>query len=512
MYRKKSLVPLILLCLFLAGCGIKTDKIKITVDVAREVRPISPLIYGVSGANKAYLQKLHLPFNSWGGNANTRYNWRLGNAWSAGRDYEYRNGDYGYKGTEPASDLFLRQRLEQGVATRLLVPTMGWVAKDNNLDNCAFPQPDGSCGYANNGTCENPTEVADPTKTSVPYSAEDTREWMVYLQQRSLQPSIIGLDNEPELWGITHYDVHPTCPTYDEIIEKFIAHGEAVRAVFPKIEIAGPMTCCWYYYWNAAAGREDKLAHNNQDYLPWFLDQMYEYERKTGVRLLDVFDLHFYPQGLFDNPDTSSNVLAHRLRASRSLWDKNYEDESWIRRPIYLIPRMKELIEAHYPGLKLGISEWNFGQETTLNGALAIADVLGVFGKQELYYANYWTHPPVDSAGYYAFKLFTNYDDNGGKFGDLSVSAESDHDLVSSYASVDSKTGALHLILVNKSTQRTMKTTVELSNYSADANVDLYRYGQDSDSITHQIFAPRDKNLIVELPPYSISHFVWQSR
>ena len=42
------------------------------------------------------------------------------------------------------------------------------------------------------------------------------------------------------------------------------------------------------------------------------------------------------------------------------------------------VVRMNQLIEAYYPGTRLGISEWNFGADETMNGALAIADVLGM--------------------------------------------------------------------------------------------------------------------------------------
>ena len=40
------------------------------------------------------------------------------------------------------------------------------------------------------------------------------------------------MDNEPELWGDTHYDVHPTCPTYEEILDKYLtyADGDARRS------------------------------------------------------------------------------------------------------------------------------------------------------------------------------------------------------------------------------------------------------------------------------------------
>ena len=55
----------------------------------------------------------------------------------------------------------------------------------------------------------------------------------------------IALDNEPELWGYTHYDVHPTCTTFQEIFDKYVAYASAVREVAPDAELAGPVMCCW---------------------------------------------------------------------------------------------------------------------------------------------------------------------------------------------------------------------------------------------------------------------------
>src|SRR5438309_711762 len=62
--------------------------VTISVDANRVLRPINPLIYGVSHATPDDLATLGAQLNRWGGNPNTRYNWALGNAWNAARDYE----------------------------------------------------------------------------------------------------------------------------------------------------------------------------------------------------------------------------------------------------------------------------------------------------------------------------------------------------------------------------------------------------------------------------------------
>ena len=45
----------------------------------------------------------------------------------------------------------------------------------------------------------------------------------------------VAMDNEPELWGHTHYDVHPSCTTYEEVLDKYLAYADAVREVAPDV-------------------------------------------------------------------------------------------------------------------------------------------------------------------------------------------------------------------------------------------------------------------------------------
>jgi hypothetical protein len=120
---------------------------RIIVNPAGGTHAISPYIYGMAGVDADYAAALNLPLHSWGGNANSRYNWQLGNAWNAARDWYYINGNYGHMPEEGSiSDKFARENEANGVASLLTVPMVGWVAKDT--ESCAFPQPDGSCGDA----------------------------------------------------------------------------------------------------------------------------------------------------------------------------------------------------------------------------------------------------------------------------------------------------------------------------------------------------------------------------
>lgn len=480
----------------------------VTVDVNSVNHPISPLIYGVSGGDVEYLQELKPTLLSWGGNPSTRYNWKLGNTWNAGSDWYYQNGNYGNPDGILVSDEFIALANSLGAETRLAVPTLGWVAKDRT--SCSFPNADGTCSNARGATCEEPGEIADPTRANVVSDVASIVEWMKHLKDQDLLPRFIAMDNEPELWGYTHYDVHPDCTTFEEVLDKYLAYASAIRNVAPDAELTGPVACCWYSYWNTAPGPAVKRARVPTDYIGWFLYSVREFDEAQGQRHLDVLDVHFYPQGDVFNDQIDPQTAAHRLRSTRALWDKNYVDESWIDQPIYFIPRMQKLIDKYYPGTKLGISEWNWGADNDMSGALAIADVLGIFSRENVYFAAYWRNPPAGSPGFFAFKMYTNYDGQGGQFSGDSVLTETTTVAnVSSYAAYDSASGRLMLMLINKGdSQEPLYLT--LKGFTPQPSALLYRYESlHPDQITQSELSISLSDALL-LPPSSISLYVMQ--
>src|ERR687883_374123 len=114
-----------------------------------------------------------------------------------------------------------------------------------------------------------------------------------------------------------------------------------------------------------------------------------------------------------------------RNRSTRSLWDPNYVDETWINDKVMLIPRMKNWVNTYYPGTQTAITEYNWGAETHINGATTQADIFGIFGREGLDYGARWTTPDAATPTYKAMKMFRNYDGNRSTFGDVSVQARS---------------------------------------------------------------------------------------
>jgi hypothetical protein len=270
------------------------------------------------------------------------------------------------------------------------------------------------------------------------------------------------LDNEPGLCHDTHRDVHPTPLTYDELLDRTIRYGTAIRKADPEAIIAGPAEWGWVGYSYSAAdqvagftARPDRRAHGDTPLIEWYLQKLAAHQKKTGVRVLDVLDLHFYPQGkgigVGTEGQTDADTNALRIRSTRALWDPRYTDESWIKEPVQLIPRMRAWSDAFYPGLKLSIGEYNFGAERHMSGGLALAEALGRFGQQGLYSAFYWTYPPENSPAFYAFKAFRDYDGKGAAFLPLSMPTDAPRD-TSLFASRSADGRTATLVMLNFST------------------------------------------------------------
>jgi uncharacterized protein (TIGR03437 family) len=101
-------------------------------------------------------------------------------------------------------------------------------------------------------------------------------------------------------------------------------------------------------------------------------------------------------------------------------WIKDTENNGALVAPRF-IPRLREIVNANYPGTKIALTEYNWGALHNINGALAQADLLGIFGREGLDMATLWGPPKPTDPGAFAFKIYRNYDDAGGAFGETSV-------------------------------------------------------------------------------------------
>ena len=332
----------------------------------------------------------------------------------------------------------------------LTIPTLGWVAKlgPNRAKLPSFSvtkygaqkSTDPYLPDAGNGVLAGGANVTgnDPNDADVPADANFQAGWINHIVSQWGAASSGGLqyyimDNEPSLWYSTHRDVHPVGPTMDEVTNDILAYGAKVKATDPTASVVAPEEWGWSGYFSSGydqqygaahnyQGHPDRDAHGGMDYLPWLLSQVHKSDLATGKRSLDVFSVHFYPQGgeFSDAVDTRTVLL--RNRSTRQLWDPNYVAESWIGDTVMLIPRIKGWVNSYYPGTKTAITEYNWGADGNISGATAQADIFGIFGREGLDLATRWTMPAANTPTYQAMKLYRNYDGKKSAFGDTSVS------------------------------------------------------------------------------------------
>jgi hypothetical protein len=215
---------------------------------------------------------------------------------------------------------------------------------------------------------------------------------------------------------------------------------------------------------------------------------MAEAEKSFGRRLLDVLDVHWYPEAqgggvriMGSHTTTAPSVSAARMQAPRSLWDPTYSEVSWITEksigaPIRLIPRLKDKIDKCYPGTKLAISEYYFGAGNDISGGIAQADALGIFGREGLFAAAIWPDenkmPFVDGA----FQMYRDFDGKNGTFGDISVRAQTgDIEKCSVYASLDSRNGGRMIVVLINKTNRPLQANMRFHNADRFDRADVYQ-------------------------------------
>jgi hypothetical protein len=494
--------------------------VSFAVECSAQPQPISPLIYGVGGHvdvwNAGITARRH------GGNPTSRYNWEL-DTYNAGSDWFFKNAGGASPGN--ALDSFITENMRRGVSTAFTLPMLEWVAKDNS--SYSFPaqvfgkqmamapeDPNAGNGVGLDGK---PIAPGPPTVTSVRSTPEHIERWVRLIREkdkvrgRGVESYI--LDNEPMLWNATHRDVHPEPATYDELLEKTIAFGSAIRRADPEGKIAGPAEWGWLaYHYSAkdtAAGkffRPDRRAHGDVPLIPWYLRKLREHEKKTGVKILDILDVHYYPmaEGVHEGK-TDAFTNARRLRSTRSLWDPTYKDESWIEENVRLLPLLKEWVATNYPGLGISIGEWNFGAGNHISGGLATAEALGRFGVAGIHSAYIWGGPDEKTPTFWAFRAFRNFDGEGGRFQDWSIPVKHEGTFVSLFASRDEKREKLVGVLLNLSPLSRLTARLNLQACGTTSASRGFTYPGGQAGFTKVPVETTDEGVSLVVAPYSIN-------
>ncbi len=506
----------------------------LVIDAGAARHPISEDIYGMNFADEGLAAELRLPVSRWGGNRTTRYNWQNDTA-NHDRDWYYEslpedNPSPSLLPDGSTADRFVEQNRRTNTKSLITVPLIGWtpgaravacgfsVAKYGPQQSTDPWEPDCGNGVRPDGTL---ITSNDPYDTSIPVGPDFAKAWVGHLAGKYGNASNGGvtyynLDNEPMLWDSMHRDVHPQPVTYDEMRDRTYQYAPAIKAADPSARTLGPVAYGWCeYFYSALDGCNigpDYQSHGNTPYVAWYLQQMRAYEQQTGVRILDYLDLHYYPQA--DNvalsPAGDAITQTLRLRSTRSLWDPAYMDESWVNNAVRLVPRMREWVNTNYPGTKLAVTEYNWGGHESINGALAQADVLGIFGREGLDLATIWEPPTAAQPGAFAFRIYRNYDGAGHGFGDMSVQATSaEQDTLAVYASERSSDKALTAVVINK-TAHDLTSGISLAGFIPASTATVYRYSASNPgAIMHLADQPViGSGFSATLPGNSITLFV----
>jgi hypothetical protein len=478
----------------------------VTVDASANRHPINSNIYGVAYGDSTTLPDLNCPVNRYGGNNSSRYNWQL-NADNRGSDWYFESLADTSATPGERGDTFFSMSRAAGAQAMLTVPMIGWVGKvpadRGKMASFSIAKYGGQTGNdwqwfpdAGNGILSSNSQNVtgnDPNDANVNVDSTFQQGWIQHLvntwgtAEKGGVPYYI-LDNESSIWFATHRDVHPIGAMMEEIYTKIVDYAGKIKAVDPTAKIVGPEEWGWSGYFYSGYDQQwagphnyssypDRASHGNMDYLPWLLSQLHQNALSSGQRLLDVFSVHFYPQGGDSSDDVTTATQLLRNRSTRGLWDPNYVDESWINAPVDLIPRLKNWVATYYfPDTPVAITEYNWGAESNINGATAQADIFGIFGREGLNLATRWTTPDPSTPTYKAMKMYRNYDGAKSSFGDTSVSATvADPDRLSAFAAQRSSDQALTVVVINKVLSGTTPVAIELNKFEGTGKAHVYQ-------------------------------------
>lgn len=522
--------------------------VRFTVDSGQQRHAISPYIYGMNSFVDSTLNN-PVTLDRLGGNRWTGYNWET-NASNAGSDYIHSSDNYlvnGATNTPPGEAV--RPSLVAAAANNralvVTVPTAGYVAADTFGTVTAAQTAPSSRWYQvaakKSSVYPGSSLSLTPNKTDGYVFTDEFVNWVEHNKTPS-QPVFYSLDNEPGLWDSTHPRLHPGDPTFAELKSKTLAHAAAIKDVNPNVMVFGGVGYGWYEF-TTLQGAVDRTTspahpggdqHGEMDYYEYLLQEIHTAEVAQGRTLVDAIDLHWYPEAMgggvrITENNNSAAVAAARVQAPRSLWDPTYTETSWITQsstttpagdpgPITLLPRLQRDINDFKPNTKIAITEYNYGGTNDISGAIAQADALGVFGKQDVFAATFWSlYGDADSKFVEgAFNIYRNYDGSGHTFGDTSVASNtSDLSQTSIHASVDSTNPNRMVVVAINRTGSPVTTGIAVTHDRVFDHAEVYQLTDNpAAGASYQIVRAADLNLNLlnafqyTLPAWSVSTLV----
>ncbi|MGG7666688.1 glycoside hydrolase family 44 protein [Dyadobacter sp. BHUBP1] len=274
-----------------------------------------------------------------------------------------------------------------------------------------------------------------------------------------------SMDNEVDIWNGTHDWAMPTLISASAFMDRFIELAKKAKAIDPNVKICGPVTTSewqWYRWSNESIVVDGR-------YYPWleyFIKRLGDEYKATGIKLVDVLDIHNYP---WYNGDDAAALQGHRIyydetydypgsngiRTMNGGWDTSITKQ-------YIFKRIDGWLTEHFGanhGVTTGVSEW--GTMSSSNPSLEsviYASHLGTFANHgvELFAPWNW------SVGMWeTLHLFSR---NAKKYSVASTSSL--ENTVSAYSSVTENADSLTVMLVNRDMNAPRTVTINLNNFT----------------------------------------------
>ena len=533
-----------LLSLFIAAltCASLFSQSTVTIDIDASVlpKPISPYIYGknnnlsdnsskpLTAAQWQVLRDLGIRmFRENGGNNSTKYNWRrkISSHPDWYNNVYAHNWDFATKSLQeniPSAQIMWAFQLGGKAALTTAKnfndwsynSSQWWSGVGQNLAGGGTINPDGSHDALVEGDTELYLEdwTADSTTGVLNHwFGEDG----IGLDKNRVQ--YWNMDNEPEIWDGTHDDIWPVQPDAEEFMQRYFDVAKKARALYPDIKLLGPVPANEWQWYNYKGG---KVLYNGKQYvwLEYFILRVAEEEEASGIRLLDLLDIHFYP----GETNAADIVQLHRVffdpnyvypgangvkRSGTSAWDNSLNKE-------YILKRCNDwLVKYHGEehGVKLAVSEIGISGENPNVTASWYASTLGEFAKQGVEIFTPWTWK---KGMFEVLHLFSRY-----SHPNFIPAISSQETYVSAYPTLNNNMDSLTIFIVNRHLTETRKLDFNLSGFPVEnGDYTLYTLSElpaNETFVSHTVNAIKTSSvnvadfvLNVDMPALSISALV----
>jgi len=472
--------------LFFNSETLFSQEVVVTVNAAAGKKPVSPYIYGrnnsfsnsfgtATSATDIILFKeagLQLARENGGNNA-TKYNWRK----KISSHPDWYNNVYDHD-WDNMSGFILSNVPDMQVMWAFQL--IGKVAsnKNNNFNDWSYNSSQWWSGCSQNlagGGIPNAsggsmaTVNGNPALYTMDWPADSTTEVLNHwfgIKGIALNSSNFrywNMDNEPEIWSGTHDDIMPTQLAASAFMDKYFAVAKKARALYPGIKLCGPVTANEWQWYKWAS---ETLNINGKYYswLEYFIKRVADEQKATGIKLLDVLDIHWYP---------GESADADVLQLHRIFYDKTYDypganglksinggwDNTQTRE--YIFQRINDWLTLYFGanhGITIGLSESGINSVNANTNSVLYASMLGTFANNGVELFTPWTW---NTGMWETLHLFSRYAKNQSV-----MSTSSLENTVSGYTTVTNNADSMTVMLVNRDLSSTHKVTVNLSGFS----------------------------------------------